>query len=943
MEEKLNKTLKLQSAFELLTTYAWVVLIVSVLVAVVFVISTSKPEITFLPTTCNISPSFTCVDTALGAVNGAKPINYTIEFLNGLQTPILLQQNGFNVTTTGLGVSGIQSTLGNCNPTFATPGTPVICSVDIPGSVQPPIGSKVSTTFAVSYQICQNNNQNSCAAQVYTTTGTALQPLGTSVNLYTLTFITNPTNGTIVLNGVSYVNGDNALLFGGQYTAFALPPPNYAFANWAISSVSSTLSSLSTQNTLLSLSSDAVLTANFNPVLTSTTTISTTTVPLVGLVVATPKPSPTIMDQYQSVGIVSAGAGGGTPPYTYQWLASLNNGAYSPTSLCAAPTSTTCNVITNVGTTTGTYNFELQATDANGKIARSLPATVKLYPQLTSSTYTNPYYAETYAYGQIDAGQSLTLNGLISGGTGRDSYQWLSCPSSSPLPSPPATCYTNRLSVGPQNVIFSYSTPDYYYLEFNTTDVGVSNWALPSPYIVTSANPSSYIQVYPALAPTLTPSSPSIPTSGTVVLTANTNGGIGPFGYTWWVTDPDGHTLGQGYPLQSQPSNAFTFNLLDYNGYQSSSGYPITSCGTYYIYTYVYDDGPTGSATPIAQADTGFSTVNVIGCSPPPAPTGCGGGTPVVFANPGTYHLSSDLITTQNVTIQSGAELYMDGYSIISGCKFNNMGTINSGVSSNVGGTGSNGNAGNSGFPDYTCQASISGGSVGASGGSFGGGGGGGAGGAWNAYYACAGASGGGWGGGGAGGAGGNGGNPQGSCGGSCYIGDYGGIGDNSGVSTVLASTIQSCYSNGMQTCLEGGAGGGGGGGAFEGELLDSHTLQGASGGSGGYGIYIQANTIIAGSIILDAGAGGMGSCNSYDGAGGGGYGGYGGLILSYNGISQYTAGTYTDQVQTGLSGLCAGPYPSGTGFNSGGGGGSGSMLTYDYGTNNGGVPPITP
>jgi len=128
-----------------------------------------------------------------------------------------------------------------------------------------------------------------------------------------------------------------------------------------------------------------------------------------------------------------------------------------------------------------------------------------------------------------------------------------------------------------------------------------------------------------------------------------------------------------------------------------------------------------------------------------------------------------------------------------------------------------------------------------------------------------------------------------------------GGNGSTPTAPTLSNSTIQNWYNNGLSNYL---AGAGGGNGGAE-----------NNGGAGAYGIYIQANQIIAGTINANGQSGG--SVSSFFGGGGGGGGGT--ILLAY-GSGGYTAGTYNVSGGAGGSGGYAG-----------GSGGNGQILTYNY------------
>jgi len=224
--------------------------------------------------------------------------------------------------------------------------------------------------------------------------------------------------------------------------------------------------------------------------------------------------------------------------------------------------------------------------------------------------------------------------------------------------------------------------------------------------------------------------------------------------------------------------------------------------------------------------------------------------------------LTSD-IYCNNLTINSGVVLTTNGYNIYCAGTFTNNGTINTGLIPSTGGVSSPSPNGTS-FP--------------------------------NSY----------------GGSGGGGGCAYGT-GGSTLVsgGNTGGAsGSTPSAPTLSNSIIQSWYSSGFLNYLSGAGGGVGAGTTY------------AIGGNGSYGIYIQANQIIAGTINANGQAGESTSTSGNCGGGGGG----GGVILLAYGSGGYTSGTYN------VSGGAGGSGSAGNGGN----GGNGQILTFNYST-----PPI--
>ena len=179
--------------------------------------------------------------------------------------------------------------------------------------------------------------------------------------------------------------------------------------------------------------------------------------------------------------------------------------------------------------------------------------------------------------------------------------------------------------------------------------------------------------------------------------------------------------------------------------------------------------------------------------------------------------------------------------------------------------------------------------------------------------YGGSGGGGGATGGGGIGGAGGNGGATR-VAGGSGGVtgGNAGMPGATSTKPTLVTKAIRRWFPAGISTYLNGAGGGSGAGG---------YSYSGASGGGGAYGIYIQANRIVAGRIDAAGEVGGV-----VGGAGSSGGGGGGVVLLAY-GRGGYVPGDY--DVHGGMS-----PPSPASGF--GASGGRGRVWAYHYY-----IPPV--
>lgn len=235
--------------------------------------------------------------------------------------------------------------------------------------------------------------------------------------------------------------------------------------------------------------------------------------------------------------------------------------------------------------------------------------------------------------------------------------------------------------------------------------------------------------------------------------------------------------------------------------------------------------------------------------------------------------LAGNIATTGNVVIKSGVTLTTDGYSIIAGGTFNNSGTVDAGNTGDAASLGSNGQS----YPD----------SFGGSGGSGGGG---------NSGKGASGST------------------PQ--------------------SPTLSGVHILAWYKTGFVNYLTGAGGGGacnlngyagnggstivpGGNLSYSSGRIPCDVSGNSQGASGSYGVYIQANEIIAGTINANGQQAYVGKVD----AGGGGGGGV--IILAYS--IGYVPGIYN---------VSGGPAQQDSGA-----GGSGQIWRYIYGLS----PPIAP
>lgn len=254
-----------QSALEFLTTYSWAVLIIVLFLGSVAIYSiTSRAPSNYVQSSCYISPAMPCKQSAITYNSMSKLLSFRMLFTNSLGSIVFFPTDAINITLNNVGLFGQQSVFGNCTPAISVPGTQVSCMVAIPGT-NVVLGQQATVFFTLSYNTpCANTVVSSCLGVTYTSGGSALQTAAAQIApIYTLTLNTNTLLGYIVIDGQDYANAVNVMYQSGNYEINVVPPSGYVFNTWNVVGSGSSLSSKSTGNTVLTLNSNAVLTANF--------------------------------------------------------------------------------------------------------------------------------------------------------------------------------------------------------------------------------------------------------------------------------------------------------------------------------------------------------------------------------------------------------------------------------------------------------------------------------------------------------------------------------------------------------------------------------------------------------------------------------------------------------------------------------------------------------
>ena len=321
-----------------------------------------------------------------------------------------------------------------------------------------------------------------------------------------------------------------------------------------------------------------------------------------------PTVSATALDVDQALMVTGTMPSTGTPTYSWQWLVSVNGGAYIPATQCtqnsgsgaSAGATARCNIATGALTVGDTYSFELKVSDSASPLETQTSrssSTITVNLGLTSPS-TPPVSATL-----LDVDQTLTVTGVIpSNGTASYSWQWLISLNGGPYATATVCAVNNGAAAAAKATeICSIATNTLtaggaYTFELRVTDSASTPETL-------SSSASATVTVNLALvAGTPTPSSLSIDSGQSITVTTGPSGGSGPYTYQWYSGSTASACTALGTPISGA-------TLATY------SASPTTT--TYYCYEV------TDSATsPETQTSSASATVAVSAAlTAPTAPT----------------------------------------------------------------------------------------------------------------------------------------------------------------------------------------------------------------------------------------------------------------------------------------------------------------------------------
>ncbi|MGC8652203.1 MAG: hypothetical protein ACP5UH_03060, partial [Candidatus Micrarchaeia archaeon] len=225
---KVRQGKRAQSAMEYLVTYGWAILLVSIVIALLY-LYVIVPKVV-VPASCNFVSGAYCNDLVLGT-NTITHATELAVFLTNTQ-PYPMQNPQLYVK-----VNNITSTLGKCSPNFVLPGGAIICNMTVPVSTS--LGMFISGSIYLNATYCglapNYTVTHSCAnapRQTYSGSFNAhAAPLVSTTSKISITAAnaTNPANNakdrlTATVDMLGYPLKGASVNFTENSTAYSLQP-----------------------------------------------------------------------------------------------------------------------------------------------------------------------------------------------------------------------------------------------------------------------------------------------------------------------------------------------------------------------------------------------------------------------------------------------------------------------------------------------------------------------------------------------------------------------------------------------------------------------------------------------------------------------------------------------------------------------------------------------
>ncbi|MDE1821472.1 MAG: Ig-like domain repeat protein [Euryarchaeota archaeon] len=369
-----------------------------------------------------------------------------------------------------------------------------------------------------------------------------------------------------------------------------------------------------------------------------------------------PRVSSTQLDSSQVRGLWVNGTlpSTGTPTYSWQWLISINHGAFGPSAgICttasgsgaSAGSKVSCQFAGGYVPQQGVpYRFELNVTDS-----ASLPESVNSAPSpLVSVAADLVPGAPTPIQPTLDAGQTVLLNAQASQGWAPYVYQWYMGPS-------PDCSVDSAVGGADQAALSASPSANVYYCYGVSDSANVSESGLSA---------TDLVLVDPALGPaSLSTSRSALDVGQLVLLSVSTSGGSGVYHYGW-AGLPRGCATADTAQLTCYPSAAGAFSVRawtnDTNGASVSATLWLTVSADPTITTPTTPrmDLDVGQSTPLSfLATNGTGLWSILAWAG--LPSGCGSvnGTTLTCAPgvAGTYSVSASITDSNGMTASSGS------------------------------------------------------------------------------------------------------------------------------------------------------------------------------------------------------------------------------------------------------------------------------------------------
>lgn len=379
----------------------------------------------------------------------------------------------------------------------------------------------------------------------------------------------------------------------------------------------------------------------------------------------TPTVSAVNLDSDQVLNVTDKTPTSGTAPFQWEWLVSVNSGAFTEATACGAyqgssaanNTAEPCSIPAGQLTASDYYQFEFSVNDSTGTnfVSANSP-TVSVYPPLTVS-------APTVSATLLDLGQSTTLTPHASGGTPALTVTWYVGGS--------ATCSSDTSVVIVQGTPLTISPSSSGYYCYSAADSATN----PENH----SSSTMYITVNPALvAGPITPASPFILSGQTVTLTANPQGGSPAYSFQWVsgssATCASDTTIagatGSQYNASAASNTYYCYTLSDRsNGTPSSATVSVADLVT--VTTVPAVPGTPSASRPSVDAGQNVSFVSTGSSGggsgndtyiwyglPPGCPTADVLNITCAPTTPGNYTINITVTDSAGYTVGSGYLLY---------------------------------------------------------------------------------------------------------------------------------------------------------------------------------------------------------------------------------------------------------------------------------------------